>query len=244
MPLDDVDLEACDDQRRQALRTTIPLLLIFTSIGCSLFHRNQALCARHGFDVGPEMKALDGHTLDIVWREAGTFAFGELCAIFRPSESVRHWRADKWTVDWEEAPAGHMWYLWNARTWKLVIAGGSSIESSGRSAQSCTACRNPNTNQGTIMIKNIDYFIINYCSSSGYMSFWELILQTSEVGGRHGVSTRSPSKCKPPKRGDPFSRRGGLSTEFNDRWHKSVIGSSLSLSNFLPTQPPKNFHCS
>ena len=30
-------------------------------------------------------------------------------------------------------------------------------------------------------------------------------------------------------------------TNFNDRWHKSVIGSSLSLSFFLPTQPLKIF---
>jgi len=36
---------------------------------------------------------------------------------------------------------------------RLVIAGGSSIEALGRSAQSCTACGNPNTNQRTRMIK-------------------------------------------------------------------------------------------
>jgi len=36
---------------------------------------------------------------------------------------------------------------------RSVIAGGSSIEASGRSVQSCTACGNLNTNQRTRMIK-------------------------------------------------------------------------------------------
>ena len=37
--------------------------------------------------------------------------------------------------------------------------------------------------------------------------------QTFEVGVRGGVSTCSPNRCKLPKRGDPFSRWGRLSTE-------------------------------
>ena len=36
---------------------------------------------------------------------------------------------------------------------KSVVAGGSSIEASGWSAQSCMACGNPNTDQRTRMIK-------------------------------------------------------------------------------------------
>jgi hypothetical protein len=65
------------------------------------------------------------------------------------------------------------------------------------------------------------------------MSLRVLIWQTLEVGGRCGVSTCSPSRCKPLQTGALFCQQGGLSTEFNAIY---IVSNRLTkMAHFIPT---------
>ena len=68
--MDNVDLEACNDQPHDVTtgsQDDKTSAFVFTSISCSPFHTEFGLlpvsCTCQVFDVGPQMKALDGHTL-------------------------------------------------------------------------------------------------------------------------------------------------------------------------------------